>query len=412
MAKKPVKNSRKHSARNKKTQKSFLERIPKPYLYGGIGGVAVLVIALIVLAVFLFAPEKPADDPYHFSGNMLAVKENGKWGYVDNTGTMAVPLIYDEAKPFGDNGLAAVKKDGLWGFINTAGEEVVNFVYEDTLGYSRGFAPVQHNGRWGYINEGGMNVIPNIYEFAGAFSENGLGLVKMNGLYGYLDTTGALKIPTQFTSASAFSDSGYAQVCQNGLYGFIDGQGSFAIQPQYNATGSGFYHNLAAVKTETGWGYVDSTGTVVVEPQYDFAGDFTADGIARVQKNGKYCFINTTGNYITESQFPYVSDFSGGFALVTQDGKQGLLKTDGTFAIAPGEKLLMQPVVEGLLPFQTPDGLFGYADTAGQTVVSSQYTAAKPFRNDGYAAVQKDGKWGLIDKTGTVILELKYDEIR
>ena len=41
---------RTHNSAKKKGQKSILASIPKPYLFGGIGVVAVLVIALIILA--------------------------------------------------------------------------------------------------------------------------------------------------------------------------------------------------------------------------------------------------------------------------------------------------------------------------------------------------------------------------
>lgn len=53
-----------------------------------------------------------------------AVKINGSWGYIDNTGTVQIEPQYDDAKSF-TNGLAAVKIDGLWGYIDRNGEIVI-----------------------------------------------------------------------------------------------------------------------------------------------------------------------------------------------------------------------------------------------------------------------------------------------
>jgi hypothetical protein len=65
-----------------------------------------------------------------------------------------------------------------------------------------------------------------------------------------------------------------------------------------------------------------------------------------------------------------------------------------------------------MLLFKNAQGLYGFMDTAGNTIVQAQYTAASAFRKDGYAAVQMDEKWGLIDKTGTLVLDTKFEDIR
>ncbi|MCB9300882.1 MAG: WG repeat-containing protein [Lewinellaceae bacterium] len=70
-------------------------------------------------------------------------------------------------------------------------------------------------------------------------------------------------------------------------------------------------------------------------------------------------------------------------------------------------------------------GKIGYADEeTGAVRISPQYAAARPFEN-GYAAIcpgcesQKDGeysswvngKWGLIDKNGKVVIKPRFEEI-
>jgi hypothetical protein len=51
--------------------------------------------------------------------------EGGKWGFVDNKGTLVVPLIYDGVvNGFNSEGLAKVKLNGEEFFINKSGEKV------------------------------------------------------------------------------------------------------------------------------------------------------------------------------------------------------------------------------------------------------------------------------------------------
>ena len=55
------------------------------------------------------------------------------------------------------------------------------------------------------------------------------------------------------------------------------------------------------------------------------------------------------------------------------------------------------------------DGKYGYIDKTGKIIVDIQYDDANNFYN-GIACVKKDGKWGYIDKTGNIIIDFKYDE--
>lgn len=56
------------------------------------------------------------------------------------------------------------------------------------------------------------------------------------------------------------------------------------------------------------------------------------------------------------------------------------------------------------------NGKWGFIDNSGKVVIDVQYDEVKDF-HEGFAGVKKDGKWGFIDKTGQVIIDFKYDEV-
>ena len=56
---------------------------------------------------------------------MDEVKLNGKYGFVDKTGTEVISCKYDDARSFHD-GRAGVKLNGKWGTVNKSGVETWN----------------------------------------------------------------------------------------------------------------------------------------------------------------------------------------------------------------------------------------------------------------------------------------------
>ena len=100
---------------------------------------------------------------------------------------MAPQFKYDEAYSFRD-GLAPVKLNGKYGFIDKTGSEVIPLIYEGASTFSEGLAVVKTNGKYGFIDKKGKLVIPAKFEDAGRFFE-GLALIGLNGKYGYIDKT-------------------------------------------------------------------------------------------------------------------------------------------------------------------------------------------------------------------------------
>jgi hypothetical protein len=65
-----------------------------------------------------FISESP--QPVISEEGLAAIVGDGKWGFIDNTGKLAVPLTYDYAFSFSE-GMAAVNRRDKWGFISVNG---------------------------------------------------------------------------------------------------------------------------------------------------------------------------------------------------------------------------------------------------------------------------------------------------
>ncbi|MCL2200615.1 MAG: WG repeat-containing protein [Oscillospiraceae bacterium] len=76
---------------------------------------------------------------------------------------------YEDARPFSSNGFAAVKRDGKWGFIDSDGSVAIEFIFDDALSFGQHLAAVKIGGLWGYISTGGRVVIDVQYVLARSF---------------------------------------------------------------------------------------------------------------------------------------------------------------------------------------------------------------------------------------------------
>ena len=100
----------------------------------------------------------PYEDACPFNGGWAAVKQNGKWGFIDTTGTVQIDFQFAEARSFGEH-LAAVCEAGQWGYVSLKGKMAIEPQFDEAWSFSGGSAPVKTNLGWQFItlteSEGG-----------------------------------------------------------------------------------------------------------------------------------------------------------------------------------------------------------------------------------------------------------------
>jgi hypothetical protein len=291
----------------------------------------------------LFAIEPESGGIELFRNGLAVAVVNGKYGYIDKTGKLAITPQYEAAWSFSD-GLAPVQIGGKWGFIDTKGNLIIKPQFTTAESFSEGLAKVQIDNREGFIDRTGKLVIANNFDSADSFSE-GLAIVRVNQQWSYIDKTGKLLIPPQPHILGSFSE-GLAVIGVNGKYGFIDKTGKIVIEPQFEELRS-FSEGLAPVKVRESefssrWGYIDKTGKFAIEPKFSKAQRFS-EGLAGVKLDNKWGFIDKSGSVVIPSQFiepdyfsgDAVEPFSGGLAMVRMGEKAGFINKTGTFVIPP-----------------------------------------------------------------------------
>ncbi|ECH5531236.1 WG repeat-containing protein, partial [Campylobacter coli] len=180
---------------------------------------------------------------YFYGGKYSRVyisKLEGKCHYDDESSCKMLQTIYKEKCDDGDGkacfagifvsgDLIRVKIDGQWSFLDKNGEIIAKPKFDNLGVFSEGLAGVGLNGKWGFIDKSGKIVIESKFDSGGHFSE-GLAGVKLNGKYGFIDKSGKFIVKPKFDEAWDFSE-GLAKVELNRKYGFMDKNGKIVIEP-------------------------------------------------------------------------------------------------------------------------------------------------------------------------------------
>lgn len=269
------------------------------------------------------------DDIFDFSEGLAGVERLGKYGYIDESGQIKVPLKYLEAIKEFKEGLAAVNKGGSWGYIDKTGAYIIVPRFKKAESFSCGRAAVMVKGKWGYIDKTGVIIIKPEYSFAQSFEEN-IAIVEAERKWGVIDLEGKVIIPVKYEWISDFKN-GIAYIKINKKVGFIDKSGKMIIEPQFDEAINDFSGGgVTPVRVAGNWGYIDISGKFVIRPQFFSAEPFRGD-MARVQMNEKYGYINIKGEYIIQPMFDEIRDcnsFDGPCQGFYEDGVAKAVKGD------------------------------------------------------------------------------------
>lgn len=158
---------------------------------------------------------------------------------------------------------------------------------------------------------------------------------------------------------------------------------------------------LYSVSGEDGCGLIDTAGKEIVPAKFDYM-YLLSGGVIAVCANGFWGLIDIKGNVISEPVFDSVSGFYEGISKVYKDEKVGFINTAGRY-IGDIFWLDAQDFSDSLAAVMNQDGLWGYIDTKGDTVIACQYENVSSF-NNGYALILENDTVYIIDKSGNKVV--------
>gem|GEM_PF-4411939 len=175
-----------------------------------------------------------------FQEGLAPVLLNGKWGYLDETGRIAIRPQYAAAYNFSDGqalvtvltapaaGYSPLPQVMAQRWIDKQGKTLFQASGVNNEGMEIIVTP---DRKYGYASNLKVVVRPELEDAKNC--QNNLCLVKNNGKYAFIDYGGAVKMTTEYDDASE-ARCGFYRVKSGGKYGFIDPAGAVAAPVIYD----------------------------------------------------------------------------------------------------------------------------------------------------------------------------------
>lgn len=367
-----------------------------------------------------------------------AINENNEQLF-SNYSNVSALVNYDTSNDvWYNNEVLKFEKDGKYGLIDFSGKEVLPANYEDIetmQGIEKTLILVK-DGKYGLYNSVSKTV--------------------------FADTTYAAIEPFGKT----YND-GYIVKNENGKYGLLGAEGKAILEVTHDkimkVSGNDKYVVQDGLKTKL----ISKDGTTILESGFDDIVEIDGDNLV-IKKANKYGIINTTGETLIDAAFDYLENCFGDYYIAKTAGKYGVINLNkdicveikyqeikyrsdiaslicenedytadvynrdlkfvftGTISKVDSEKGYIRARVgseykyynlqyqeisnkealkNNTLFLVKENGKYGYVNKDGQKIVDCIYDDAQEQNEYGFCAVNKDGKWGVLQQNGSVLLE-------
>ena len=341
-------------------------------------------------------------------GALLPVKQNGKWGYIDETGRLAIAPTFEYAGDFSDSAFALTIKGGKVGVINRNGLAVIPHIYTDIAFLSSGCYAVLQDSGWGIANNGGHLIYPCQadridYLWPAHF------LIEQAGRYGLANYAGKMVIPAMYDTIQQPME-GFYEVKANNMLGLIDSMGKTILKPCYTDILYPSEDNPELLFFSHGkkWGFSTLDETYFSDTLWNTYKCLGADFLYCQGDSSTKLFSFSTGKTREDSLSSELDVLSRNYLKFQWQGKYGII--DSTCAI------VLKPIYNDIELIS--DHLFSVQQNNKWAITNSREKIKTPLAYDNvmpyysfFSLVTKNGLWGLVDKTPKEVAKPIYKKI-
>lgn len=231
-----------------------------------------------------------------------------------------------------------------------------------------------------------------------------------NAKWGFLDSTYQVVIPAQYEDVSNFRH-GKAIISKDGQIGCIDKKNKLITPAEYHdiyITAQGGMILEKENKEKNSY-LIDKNGVQLLKENYSFS-DQLIEGARRVKRGNQYGFVDQTGKLIIPIEYDSLGNFNEGYALAVKDSHYFIIDKNGKELLKNKSFKIKGTVSHDLIRVEK-NNKYGFVNINGDIIIPIKYGLAFDFQKEGLARVVVGRKTGLIDHTGTFVLEPNLYEL-
>ncbi len=337
-----------------------------------------------------------------YDTSVLKVQRDGKYGLINFSGKELLSPDYTSITPLKNVTKSFVtEKDGKYGLVDNSGSVIIENNYTEIVAltnrYEDGFIVKDSNNQYGLINYNRKQILDCKYTEIMHVYGSEMYVVKEGNDIELVSADGLIKLKNGFTEAVSIDNSNVI-VKADGKYGVISSTGEKLINQEYQDLKYAFEGNYIAKKDDK-YGIINLQGETPVNFNYNYISYSSEEGFIEAEKdNGEMDLINTTFEVKTSGILSEINS-NLGYIKVRKDGEYKY------YNFKLEEKKVQDVLSSNTLFLSKYNNKYGFVDKNGIVVVDYTYDDATEQNDYGFSAVKKDGKWGVIDATGKVIVE-------
>jgi hypothetical protein len=279
-------------------------------------------------------------EAYSFKNGIAAVKQNGKWGFINRQG-QATGNYYDEINE-SSNDIYTVKLNGKYGAIDQYGQNIIDPRFDKLGDFINDFDYYIENGKYGFVNKDGK-IHPAEFDWVSDFNENKIAIYKQNNLYGLVNRKGEKILEANYEQILRSKNEIYILV-KNNLYGFYHSRGCYISQITfdfYKEKPTEFYTDGSIFKLikKSEVSLMDGNGKQLVElGNFEEIG-FPKCGLIKVKRKNKYGYLDSKLNISIPAKYDNAEDFNNSVAIVKLKGRNIIIDIAGKEIFSTEEAL-------------------------------------------------------------------------
>lgn len=351
------------------------------------------------------------DNGYKYAGYIVSntTNEGYRYGYLNYKRKLLLKPEYNQLSRFIDinddeNAYILASKNGRYGVLKNEEQLITNEYQSIEYDESNNIFTIELSKKYGVSNLEGKIIVPAEYKqiditgiYLYARNDQGVTVYNTDGTQANIDTNIAILNTSNEKYRIRIDNKDGTK------YGVIGKNGEQIIEEQYNYIEYLYDNYFIASNSNSKLGIIDDKNNIKVEIENDSLQKIDGtDVVEATIANGnikrlyskdmtKICEMS---NANIENKNEYIK-ISNGEEIKYFDKQGKELKNTEVY---PNNTLFAKKI----------DNKWGFTDKNGNIVVEEKYDKVTEFNNYGYASVQKDGKWGVINSKGEEILKPTY----
>lgn len=291
-------------------------------------------------------------------------------------------------------------KDDKWGVIDEAGNDVIDPSYKDMI-------VVPNNKMAVFICTYDVDYETGDYKTKALNEKN----QEIFTEYSKIEA-----IQNKDKNDNLWYEQNVLKVQKDGKYGLINLTGKQVIPVEYDEIVPVLgVENSFRVQKDGKYGIVNNEGKIVIEPQYafiDVLGKDNKSGFIIKNDKGKYGIVDYSNSQILEAKYDSIEKVYGNdLYVVTVSGKQKIVNKNNEDVLTSGFESIKQILSrqENAVIF-VKSGKYGIMDLTGKILIDAKYDSIEESKT-GMFIVKKSDKYGIIDLNGTEKISFVYNSI-